>query len=67
MTGRNGKPAAGRSPADLETTLNGCWVALVLEPDSNDTSLWAVMANDTPYAKGRNIVMETLLLAVPDP
>ena len=33
MTGRKGKPAAGRSPADLEATLNGCWVVLILDPE----------------------------------
>lgn len=46
MTRRTGKTAAGRSPADLETTLNGCWVVLILDPDWEDTSPWPVMADE---------------------
>ncbi len=46
MTRRTGKPAAGRSPADLEATLNGCWVVLILDPDWEDTSPWPVMADE---------------------
>ena len=50
MTGRNGKPAAGRSPADLEATLNGCWVVLIMDPDCEDSSPWSVMADDAGEA-----------------
>ena len=46
MAGRNGKPAAGRSPADLEATLNGCWVVLIMDPDWEDASPWSVMADE---------------------
>jgi hypothetical protein len=50
MTSRNGKPATGRSPADLEATLNGCWVVLIMDPDCEDSSPWSVVADDAGEA-----------------
>jgi len=46
MTGRTGKPAAGRSRAVLEATLNGCWVVLIMDPDLEVSSPWSAMADD---------------------
>lgn len=46
MTGRTGKPAAGRSPADLEATLKGCWVVVIMDPDLEVSSPWSAMSDD---------------------
>ena len=55
MTGRTGKPAAGRSWADLEATLNGCWVVLIMDPDGEDTSPWPVMADEIGEAVAKAV------------
>jgi hypothetical protein len=46
MNPRNGRPDAGTKTSDPEARLNGCWVVLVIGPDEENTSPWAVIAGE---------------------
>lgn len=66
MTGRKGKPEAGRSPAELEATLNGCWVVLIVDPDCEDSSPWSVMADNAGEAVDKAVEQWKDWLTDPD-